>query len=137
MTPAPLDRALSRVGDRWTLLLVEALLDGPKRYGELADAVPGIAPNILAGRLRRLEHDGLLVARPYSERPVRHQYELTADGRALAAALAVLAGWAARVEGLPAPRYHATCGTALETRPWCPTCDRIVDPDEADELDRL
>jgi DNA-binding HxlR family transcriptional regulator len=137
MTPAPLDRALSRVGDRWTLLLVEALLDGPKRYGELADAVPGIAPNILAGRLRRLEQDGLLVARPYSERPVRHQYELTADGRALAAALAVLAGWAARVEGLPAPRYHATCGTAVETRPWCPTCDRIVDPDEADELDRL
>jgi DNA-binding HxlR family transcriptional regulator len=137
MTPAPLDRALSRVGDRWTLLLVEALLDGPKRYGELADAVPGIAPNILAGRLRRLEQDGLLVATPYSARPVRHRYELTADGRALAAALAVLAGWAARVEGLPPPRYHATCGAALETRPWCPTCDRIVDPGEADELDRL
>jgi DNA-binding HxlR family transcriptional regulator len=137
MTPAPLDRALSRVGDRWTLLLVEALLDGPRRYGELAEAVPGIAPNILAGRLRRLEQDGLLVASPYSERPVRHQYELTADGRALAAALAVLAGWAARVEGLPAPVYHETCGTALESRPWCPTCGRIVDPEEADELDRL
>jgi DNA-binding HxlR family transcriptional regulator len=137
MTTAPLDRALARVGDRWTLLLVEALLDGPKRYGELADAVPGIAPNILAGRLKRLEQDGLLVATPYSQRPLRHQYELTADGRELAAALAVLAGWAARVEGLPAPRYHATCGTALEARPWCATCGRVVDDGEADELDRL
>jgi DNA-binding HxlR family transcriptional regulator len=135
--PAPLDRALSRVGDRWTLLLVEALLDGPRRYGELADAVPGIAPNILAGRLRRLEQDGLLTATRYSDRPPRFQYELTADGRELAAALAVLAGWAARVEGLPAPRYHATCGTAMESRPWCPTCGRTVDNAESDDLDRL
>jgi DNA-binding HxlR family transcriptional regulator len=137
VTIAPLDRALARVGDRWTLLLVEALLDGPRRYGELSDAVPGIAPNILAARLKRLEQDGLVTASPYSERPVRHQYTLTADGRELAAALVVLAAWAARVEGLPAPRYHATCGTALESRPWCPTCGRTVDAQESDELDRL
>ena len=137
MAAAPLDRALARVGDRWTLLLVEALLDGPCRYGELADSITGIAPNILAARLKRLEHDGLVTATPYSERPLRHHYALTADGRELASALAVLAAWAARVEGLPAPRYHATCGTALETRPWCPTCSRVVDGDEADELDRL
>jgi len=137
MAPAPLDRALARVGDRWTLLLVEALLDGPRRYGELADAVDGIAPNILAARLKRLEQDGLVTATPYSERPLRHRYALTADGRALAGALAVLAAWAARVEGLPAPRYHASCGTALESRPWCATCSRVVDDAEADELDRV
>jgi DNA-binding HxlR family transcriptional regulator len=137
MAPAPLDRALSRVGDRWTLLLVEALLDGPCRYGELADAVAGIAPNILAARLKRLEQDGLVTATPYSERPLRHRYALTGDGRALAEALSVLAAWAARVEGLPAPRYHATCGTALESRPWCPTCSRVVDDAEADDLDRV
>jgi len=137
MATAPLDRALSRVGDRWTLLLVEALLDGPCRYGELADAVAGIAPNILASRLKRLEQDGLVTATPYSQRPLRHRYALTADGRALAGALAVLASWAARVEGLPAPRYHAACGTALESRPWCPTCSRVVDDAEADDLDRV
>jgi len=137
MDVAPLDRALARVGDRWTLLLVEALLDGPCRYGELADAVAGIAPNILAARLKRLELDGLVTATPYSERPLRHQYALTADGRSLAGALTVLAAWAARVEGLPAPRYHATCGAALESRPWCPTCGRTVDDAEADDLDRV
>ena len=137
MSDAPLDRALLRVGDRWTLLLVEALLDGPRRYGELSDAVAGIAPNILAARLRRLEQDGLVTATPYSQRPLRYRYALTADGHELASAMALLAAWAARVEGLPAPRYHATCGTPIESRPWCPTCGRTVDDHESDDLDRL
>lgn len=133
----PLDRALSRVGDRWTLLVVEALLDGPRRFGELLDAVPGIAPSILTARLRKLEAEGLIVSAPYSHRPVRHQYELTADGRDLASALAVLASWAAGVDALPGVHYHHTCGTALEFRPWCPTCGRVVEEAEADDLDRL
>ncbi len=52
---SPLAAALERVGDRWSLLLIEALLDGPRRFGELGEAVGGIAPNILTDRLRRLE----------------------------------------------------------------------------------
>jgi DNA-binding HxlR family transcriptional regulator len=55
--PSPLAAALERVGDRWSLLLVEALLTGPRRFGELSAAVQGIAPNILADRLRRLESE--------------------------------------------------------------------------------
>ena len=57
MTPSdsPLEVALERVGDRWSLLVVEALLDGPQRFADLATRVPGIAPNILTQRLRRLE----------------------------------------------------------------------------------
>ena len=72
----PPDRGLARVGDRWTLLIVDALLEGAKRYSDLAHAVDGIAPNILAARLRKLERDGLVVARPYSHRPRRLSYEL-------------------------------------------------------------
>ena len=45
--------ALAAVGDRWTLLLVAALLDGPRRFGELQEEVAGIAPNVLTQRLRR------------------------------------------------------------------------------------
>src|SRR5438128_11876341 len=52
---SPLDEALGRVGDRWSLLVVEALLDRPSRFNELLAAVPGIAPNILSDRLKRLE----------------------------------------------------------------------------------
>jgi DNA-binding HxlR family transcriptional regulator len=137
MEVTPLDRALTRVGDRWTLLVVEALLDGPRRFGELSSALPGIAPNILAARLRKLEKERLVVGTPYTTRPVRHQYELTADGRQLAGALAVLGSWAARVDALPGADYHDTCGTAVELRPWCPTCGRVVDETEADELDHL
>ena len=135
--PTPLDRGLARVGDRWTLLIVDALLEGAKRYSDLAHAVDGIAPNILAARLRKLERDGLIVARPYSHRPRRLSYELTADGKALAGALALLTAWAARLAGHDTSGYHAACGTALQTRPWCPTCERCLEEGETDDLDRL
>ncbi len=127
---SPLRAALDRIGDRWLLLVVEALADGPQRFGDLQERV-GAAPNILTNRLRRLEAEGLVVATPYSERPVRVQYELSAVGRELADALVALSGWGAAVEGRRGERFHASCGTALELRPWCPTCDRPVDDDEA------
>ena len=130
----PLERAVASVGERWTLLLVSALLDGPLRFGELADAVPGVAPNILTRRLRHLEHEGLVVATPYSRRPLRMTYELTGTGRELAGALALLSEWGARQGGEAAPRHHISCGTSLEARWWCPTCDRAVVDGEADEL---
>ena len=92
---SPLAEALARVGDRWTLLVVEALLPGPLRFNELLDQIPGIAANILSDRLKRLEREGLLVARPYSERPPRAAYQLTAEGQELAGALRLLAYWGA------------------------------------------
>ena len=137
MQPAPLERALAQVGDRWTLLVVDTLLTGAKRYGELADTIRGIAPNTLADRLRKLEAAGLVVATPYQDRPTRLAYELTTEGRELGAALAVLADWAARVDGLPESAYHAACGSALVTVAWCPTCERPVPPGESDDVDRV
>ena len=77
---SPLAEALARVGDRWTLLVVEALLGGPQRFNDLLGQIPGIAANILSERLKRLEREGLLIARPYSERPPRAAYQLTAVG---------------------------------------------------------
>jgi DNA-binding HxlR family transcriptional regulator len=126
---SPLSQALARVGDRWTLLVVEALLDGPRRFNDLLDQLPGIAANILSERLKRLEREGLLVARPYSDRPPRAAYQLTAEGRELAGALRLLAYWGAgHADPAQAPR-HAACGTPIEARWYCPTCDRLVDDD--------
>ncbi len=126
--------ALTTIGDRWTLLLIAALLDGPKRFGDLQDEVAGIAPNVLSQRLRQLERNALVVARLYSERPPRFVYELSSAGRELAGALRLIAGWGARnAEGATAPR-HAACGTPMEARWWCPTCERTVDDDEDEEL---
>ena len=137
MTPSPLADALARVGDRWTLLVVGALIDGPRRFGDQQEAVPGIAPNILSQRLRHLEREALVVARPYSERPPRMVYELSAAGRELAGALRLLADWGARNSEAAEPARHGACGTPLEVRWYCPTCERTVDEDEADELEYL
>ena len=135
--PSPLEAALERVGDRWSLLLVEALLDGPRRFNELGDVVTGIAPNILSDRLRRLERGRIVVATPYQDRPQRLSYALTADGRDLASALRLLADWGARGGTDAEPIRHGTCGTPLETRWFCPTCEIAVDDPDADESRNL
>ena len=129
-----LGAALESVGDRWTLLLVEALLDGPRRFGDLQAGLHGIAPNVLSARLRRLEGEGLVVTMPYSERPRRYVYELTASGRELAGALRLLAGWGACHRDAADPPRHGACGTPVEARWWCPTCERPVEGDEADHV---
>jgi DNA-binding HxlR family transcriptional regulator len=124
---SPLAEALGRVGDRWMLLVVDALLAGPLKFSELLGDVPGIAANILSERLKRLEREALLVARPYSERPPRAAYELTAEGKQLAGALRLLAHWAARHTDPAAAPRHPDCGTPVEIRWYCPTCDRLAD----------
>jgi DNA-binding HxlR family transcriptional regulator len=130
---SPLDDALQQVGDRWSLLLVEALLDGPRRFGELRDALPGLAPNILTDRLRRLERARILLGRRYQERPPRFEYELTGDGRDLAGALRLLADWGGRRSDDPDPLRHSGCGTPLQARWYCPTCSvPVEDPDAGD-----
>jgi DNA-binding HxlR family transcriptional regulator len=130
----PLAAALERVGDRWSLLLIEALLDGPRRFGELTDVVTGIAPNILSDRLKRLDAERIVRATPYSERPLRFTYALTDEGVELAGVLRLLADWGARGSADAEPMRHALCGTPVEARLWCPTCDRTLDEPEADEL---
>jgi DNA-binding HxlR family transcriptional regulator len=129
---AALAEALETVGDRWTLLIIAALLEAPRRFGELQADVPGIAPNVLTQRLRQLERAALVVARPYSERPPRFMYELSTAGQELAGALRALASWGARNAGSEV--RHAVCGTPMEARWWCPTCEQPVDDDEAEEL---
>ena len=89
--------------------------------------MPGIAPNVLAARLRHLETQRLLTSSPYQERPRRLAYELTTTGRELATVLGALSSWGARMHGLPEHRIHAVCGSSLGWRPWCPTCGTVVD----------
>ena len=133
--PSPLADALAQVGDRWTLLAIASLLDGPKRFNELQHELQGIAPNVLSARLKALSENALIVARPYSDRPPRFVYELSDSGRELAGALRLLADWGARSAGGGEPLRHAVCGTALEARWWCPTCEQTVDdPDAEDEV---
>lgn len=131
---SPLGDALARVGDRWTLLTVAGLMDGPKRFNELQEGLDGIAPNVLSGRLKALVEQALVVAVPYTERPPRFVYELTESGRELAGALRLLADWGARGADAAEPLRHTACGTALQARWWCGTCEQAVDDQEGDDV---
>jgi DNA-binding HxlR family transcriptional regulator len=137
LRPTPLEAAAELVGDRWTLLVVDGLLDGPRRFGELEALVEGIATNVLSDRLKRLESGGLVMARQYSRRPARFSYELTQSGAELAETLRTLAQWGAEIAGtageVAQPR-HTTCGSAVETGWRCPTCEEWVGREEIDEL---
>jgi DNA-binding HxlR family transcriptional regulator len=133
-TPSdPLAAALAEVGDRWTLLVVNALMAGPRRFNDLQSEIAGIATNVLAKRLLQLEQRSLVVATAYSERPPRYSYELTGAGHDLAGTLRLLRRWGAAHRGDPSDAVlpvHADCGSGLEPRWWCPTCDSVVDEDE-------
>lgn len=115
-------------GDRWVLLTLAALVHGPRRFGDLIAEVEGIAPNVLTDRLRRMERQGLVVAAPYSQRPRRYVYDLTESGRDLATLLPALSAWAGR-QGGAEPQRHASCGSVIERRAWCPQCATVIDGD--------
>jgi len=83
-----LARGLDLIGERWVLLIVRELLNGPRRYGELADGLPGIASNLLAERLRTMQANGLV------ERSDDDRYQLTALGQGLRDVVFAIGRWA-------------------------------------------
>jgi DNA-binding HxlR family transcriptional regulator len=85
---------LDRIGDRWTVLLVGSLSQGPLRFSELGRRVRGISQKMLTQTLRGLERDGLVTRTVHAEVPPRVEYELTEPGRTLIAPLATLDAWA-------------------------------------------
>jgi DNA-binding HxlR family transcriptional regulator len=131
----PISPVVDLLFSRWTTPILWTLHDsGRQRFVELQRRIATITPKVLTQRLRQLERNALVVAQPYSERPPRFVYELTAAGRELAGVLRLLAGWGARnAEGAAAPR-HVVCGTPMEARWWCPTCERAVSDDESEDL---
>ncbi|MFJ6985530.1 MULTISPECIES: winged helix-turn-helix transcriptional regulator [unclassified Streptomyces] len=86
-------RALDLVGDRWTLLIVRELLAGPRRYTDLHADLPGVSTDVLAGRLRDMERDGLAGRRRMPPPSAAYVYELTARGRALLPVVQALGAW--------------------------------------------
>src|ERR1700682_2621358 len=85
---------LARVGDKWTVLVVTALGDGPKRFNELRRAVGSISQRMLTLTLRGLERDGLVTRTVEPTIPPRVDYELTKLGRTLLKPILALAVWA-------------------------------------------
>jgi len=85
---------LSRVGDKWTVLVVSTLGDGPKRFNELRRALGSISQRMLTLTLRALERDGLVTRTVFATVPPRVDYELTNLGRSLLEPVSGLGLWA-------------------------------------------
>lgn len=90
----PTRLVLDRVGDKWTVLVVLLLRDGPLRFGELRERMGGIAPKVLTQTLRVLERDGLLIRTVYPQIPPKVTYELTDLGHSLREPVNAVARWA-------------------------------------------
>lgn len=85
---------LNRVGDKWSVLIVQLLADGPKRFSELRRMIEGISQRMLTLTLKGLERDGLVTRTVYPTIPPRVEYQLTDLGRTLRKPIQSLAKWA-------------------------------------------
>src|SRR6516162_8754432 len=85
---------LDRVGDKWSVLVVVMLGDGPKRFNELRRSIASISQRMLTLTLRGLERDGLVTRTVFPTIPPRVDYRLTELGRSLLHPVAALGNWA-------------------------------------------
>lgn len=108
-SPCPIAGTLDVLGDRWSLLVVRDLLFRDRHtFGELQDSPEGIATNILAERLKRLEAAGIIAKERYQDRPPRYAYSLTKKGRSLRPVLIAMVRWAnTHVPGTVVPPAEA------------------------------
>ena len=89
-----ISETLGRIGDKWTVLVVELLAEGPVRFNELRRTIGNISQRMLTLTLRGLERDGLVTRTVYPTIPPRVEYELTKLGRTLREPLIAVADWA-------------------------------------------
>ena len=87
---------LGRIGDKWSVLVVMSLRDGPRRFSEIRRAIPGVSQRMLTLTLRGLERDGLVIRTVHAVVPPRVEYRLTELGLSLGAAFCGVWIWAER-----------------------------------------
>jgi DNA-binding HxlR family transcriptional regulator len=128
----PIASTLEVVGERWTLLIIRDIFLRIRRFDDIQRDL-GIARNILQARLERLVEEGILVKRPYQERPLRCEYLLTEKGADLGPVLVSLLQWGDRygLEGeRPMVLQHKGCGGEIDDRRRCTACGAELSPTE-------
>ncbi|MGB4135080.1 MAG: helix-turn-helix domain-containing protein [Microbacterium sp.] len=90
---------LSRIGDKWSMMLIGMLHEGPRRFTELKQMTPGISARMLTHTLRQLERDGLVAREMFAEIPPRVEYSSTPLGKSLAVPVLAVAEWASTHQG--------------------------------------
>ncbi len=91
----PIEKTLSIIGGKWTLLILRDLSNGTQRFGQLQKSLKGISPKTLSSRLQELEKEGIVAKKVYPEVPPRVEYSLTSRGESLRNVLIALIEWGA------------------------------------------
>jgi DNA-binding HxlR family transcriptional regulator len=130
-TLCPVARAGDVIGDRWSMLIVRELFIGNARFDDL-QAQTEATPQMLATRLKKLESDGIVERRAYSERPPRFEYQLTQKGTALYPVILALRRWGenwckTKDEGLAVNYIHQLCGKDPGLGPACAHCGKTLE----------
>lgn len=127
--PCSVAAALRVVGERWSLLAIRELGYGVHRFAQIA-SFTGASRDILADRLRKLESEGVIERRPYSEHPPRFEYHLTPAGRELLPVMMALGQWGARwAKADSAVVFEHECGNRLRLDVVCHHCGQIATAD--------
>ena len=92
----PVRDVLSQLGDKWTILILMAISDQPRRFSELRRSIPDISKRMLTQTLRNLERDGLLSRHVFPTRPPSVEYRITPMGESLFDPMSHLVAWAER-----------------------------------------
>ncbi|GAB5450383.1 MAG: helix-turn-helix domain-containing protein [Halioglobus sp.] len=126
-------RALSVVGERWTMLILRDAFFGTRRFDQF-QANLGITRHRLSERLSKLVDHGVLVKVPYQQRPLRHEYRLTRKGLGLYPVMMSLARWGDewmdKGEGAPLEYRHLPCGHNTQATLTCSECGEALRPAE-------
>lgn len=131
--PCSVARALSVVGERWTLLILRDAFFGTRRFEEFQRDL-GVTRHRLSERLAKLVEQGVLVKVPYQDRPVRYEYRLTRKGLGLYPVLMSLARWGdewmSEGEGVPVEYVHERCRSTTRAVLSCDSCGEALRPEE-------
>lgn len=119
---------LSRIGDKWSVMVVMLLRDGPRRFSELKREISGVSQRMLTLTLRGLERDGLVTRTAFPTVPPRVDYELTELGHSLRQPVEALGKWSfAHLDAIDAARQAFDRRAELEAMPLSATVHRLVD----------
>ncbi len=127
--PCSIARALSVLGDRWTMLILRNSFMGIRRFDEFQENL-GVTRHVLSERLKRLVEQDILIKVPYVDRQERFEYRLTEKGLDLYPILLTMTTWADKWmdEGLGAPVVyeHKSCGHQFTPTLVCSQCKEVV-----------
>jgi DNA-binding HxlR family transcriptional regulator len=124
-------RAVSTIGDPWTLMILKELFLKSRRFDEI-QALTGISPHLLSTRMRKLEQAGIVRRKAYLERPKRYEYRLTEKGISLWPVIITLKEWGERWHewpaGIPLRLRHRSCDHEMQLALTCSCCGEEVGP---------